>query len=370
MKPSRVLILTGQHFVDAPRKVDLHFIADALSKKGVHVDFVSWRLSHVSRFLSDGRWAYARSRVLNCWVEAAPGIDEYIWFSLLHPLNLKKRWLNGLTAPLFRQFGRFLPRAIVDRLPLYSHILVESGPSPLLVPAIRRAAPGARIIYHAADRLETINVHPSVISVLNQTIGLYDSIHVMAEALRRDFPAEAPVFYLPHGISKDVFDAQAVNPYAGLRNAVSVGDMLFDAGAIETMADANPDWTFHLFGKKAAPGRPRANIVVHGEVAFETIVGFIKFADIGLAPYRAGENADYLSQSSLKMIQYTYCRLPIVAPAFAAAGRDHVCAYQPGDAASIRDAFARAVAYDRRMIDTRGVRDWGETVELLFDAPD
>lgn len=368
MRPSRVLILTGQHFVDAPRKVDLHFIADALRAKGVPVDFVAWRLSYASRFLDDGRWTFARSHALNQWVEAVPGIEQFIWHTPIHPLNLKISWLNALTGPVFRRFGQMLPSAITRRLPSYSHILVESGPSPLLVPAVRKAAPQAQIIYHAADRLETINVHPMVISVLNETIGLYDSVHLMAEALRADFPPSAPVFYLPHGISKDVFDGATANPFKTPRNAVSVGDMLFDADVLEVLAEAYPDWTFHLFGKKAAPRHARGNIVVHGEVAFAEVAGFIKFADIGLAPYSAGENADYLSQSSLKMIQYTYCRLPIVAPDFAAAGRPHVCAYHPGDPASIRQAFRQAVGYDRAVIDTRSVRDWGETVDMLFSG--
>jgi 2-beta-glucuronyltransferase len=368
MKPSRVLILTGQHFINAPRKVDLHFIADALRAKGVAVDFVSWRLSAISRFLKDGRWSFARAHRLNQWEEVEPGLEQFIWYTPIHPLNLKKSWLNALTSPLFRCFGRFLPSAILGRLPLYSHILVESGPSPLLIPVIRKAAPRAQIIYHAADRLETINVHPVVISVLNETFGLYDSIHLMAEGLRGDFPQAARVFYLPHGISKEVFDAATVNPFNGPRNAVSVGDMLFDAHAIDVLADAYPEWTFHLFGKKAAPRHEKPNIIVHGEVAFAAIAAFIKFADIGLAPYSAGDNADYLSQSSLKMIQYTYCRLPILAPAFAAAGRPHVCAYDPADAPSICAAFAQAIAYDRAMVDASPVRDWGETVDLLFNV--
>lgn len=369
MTPRRVLIVTGQHFVEAPRKVDLHFIADALAAKGIAVDFLSWRLSPVSRFLNDGRWDYAKGRVLNRWVEVRSGVEEYIWHAPVHPLNLNKPLLNALTAPLFRRFGSFLPGAVRERLPRYSHILVESGPSPLLTPTLRKGAPQAQITYHAADRLKTINVHPVVISVLDETIGLYDSIHVMAEAMREDFPADAPVFYLPHGISRQVFDCVTDNPYNGPCNAVSVGDMLFDADAIDTLASAYPDWTFHLFGKKAVPKVPRANIAAHGEVPFNTVAGYIRFADIGLAPYRAGENAAYLSQSSLKMIQYTYCRLPIVAPAFASAGRLHVCAYQPGDEASLRDAFARAIAHDRGTIDTSDVRDWGETVDILFPPP-
>ncbi len=366
----RVLIVTGHHFAEAPRKVDLHFMADALRAGGDHVDFLACRLSFLSRFLKDGRFDYARQRPLNRWNLVGEGLEEFLWYAPFHPMNLKLPLLNTLSAPLFRLYDRLLPKAVMDRMASYTHILIESGPPPLLTRRMRQAAPAARIIYHAADRLKTIRVHPCVEEALAKGIGDYDLIHIMAEAMRADFPADAPILYLPHGIARDSFDRATESPYAAPRNAVSVGDMLFDARVIDILAAAHPDWTFHLFGKKAVPSERRANIVVHGEVAFETIVPFIKFADIGLAPYRRSDGADYLSQSSLKMIQYSYCRLPIVAPTFAAGGRDHVCAYDPGDDASIVSSFRHAQTFDRAMIETGSIRSWQEAVQLLFDHKD
>ena len=362
----RVLIVTGHHFAEAPRKVDLHFMADALRAGGDHVDFLACRLSFLSRFLKDGRFDHARQRPLNRWNRIDEGLEEFLWYAPFHPMNLKLPLLNALSAPLFRLYDRLLPKAVMERMASYTHILIESGPSPLLTHRLRQAAPKARIIYHAADRLRTIRVHPCVEAALAEGIGDYDLIHIMAEAMRADFPTDAPILYLPHGIARESFDRATESPYATPRNAVSVGDMLFDAHVIDTLAAAYPDWTFHLFGKKAVPSDRRANIVVHGEVAFETIVPFIKFADIGLAPYRRSDGADYLSQSSLKMIQYTYCRLPIVAPEFAAAGLPHVLPYRPADPASMVAAFERAISYDRGSIDTSSVLSWSEKIDRLF----
>lgn len=366
----RVLIVTGHHFADAPRKVDLHFMADALRDGGDHVDFLVCRLSPFSRFLKDGRFAYARERGFNRWRKVGEHLEEFLWSAPFHPVNLKFSLLNRLSTPLFNIYARFLPKAVMDRLPGYTHILIESGPPPLLTHRIRKAAPDARIIYHAADRLHTIHVHPCIEMALSDNIGDYDLVHIMAEAMRADFAPNVPVFYLQHGIAKDVFDRAGTNPYPQARNAVSVGDMLFDGQAIDTLAVAFPDWTFHLFGKNAVPVVARANVVRHGEVAFEAIVPMIKYAEVGLAPYRRSEVADYLSQSSLKMIQYSYCRLPIVAPRFAAAGRDHVCAYEPDDAQSLVDAFNKALSYDRESIDTASIRSWREAVQVLFDHKD
>jgi 2-beta-glucuronyltransferase len=136
---------------------------------------------------------------------------------------------------------------------------------------------------------------------------------------------------------------------------------------IGTLATTYPDWTFHLFGRLAHLEEALPNVVAHGERPFDEVAAYIKFADIGIAPYRPKEDADYLSQSSLKMIQYSYCRLPIVAPRFAAAGRAHVLAYDPGDAGSIRAAFKAAVEFDRTTIDTSGVMSWEEKTARLFD---
>lgn len=365
----RILVVSGHHFADAPRRVDLHFMSDQLREEGAEVDFLICRLSPLSRFLRDGRYEHARTRPVNAWFRLDERLQEFVWFAPFHPINLRYGWLNAVVAPLYRRYGSFLPKAVIERLSDYSHIVIESGPSPLLTRYLRRHAPKAKFIYHAADRLETIRVHPCIIKELNATLPLYDQIRIMAEAMRADFAAQDRVVFVPHGISKGLFDAAAATPYEGPRHAISVGDMMFDAGMIETLAAANPDWTFHLFGKKAQPLQPRPNIVAHGEVSFGTIVPFIKFADIGIAPYRAGAGADYLSQSSLKMIQYSYCHLPIVAPRFAAAGRDNVCAYEPDDQNSIRAAFERAKDMDHLTIDTSDILTWEDVVDRLFHAP-
>lgn len=366
----RILIVSGHHFADAPRRVDLHFIADQLRAEGASVDFLICRLSPISRFIRDGRYKHALTRPINAWLRLDQRLDEFVWFAPFHPVNLRIGWLNALVAPLYRRYGHFLPKQVIERLGDYSHVVVESGPSPLLTRYLRKHAPKAKFIYHAADRLETINVHPCVIDELNSTLPLYDQIRIMAEAMRADFATQDRVVYVPHGISREVFDRAETSPYEGARHAVSVGDMMFDAEMIDVLAIANPDWTFHLFGKKALPLQPRGNIVVHGEVSFARIVPFIKFADIGIAPYRVGAGADYLSQSSLKMIQYSYCHLPIVAPQFAAAGRDNVCAYEPDNPISIRAAFERAKSMDHQAIDTSDILAWDEVVHCLFHAHD
>lgn len=110
-----VLIVTGQHFADAPRKVDLHFMAHSLLSRGDRVDFLVWRLSPISRLLKDGRYAFARTHRLNQWEGLSEGLRQFIWFQLFHPMNLKFSWLNRLADPLFSRVGAFCPKRSATR---------------------------------------------------------------------------------------------------------------------------------------------------------------------------------------------------------------------------------------------------------------
>jgi 2-beta-glucuronyltransferase len=96
------------------------------------------------------------------------------------------------------------------------------------------------------------------------------------------------------------------------------------------------------------------------------LVNYLHHADVGLAPYLDRPEAHYLAESSLKLIQYTYCQLPVVAPHFAKAGRAHIIGYDPTDPDSIRHALRSALAYDRATIDRSRVASWDEVIARLL----
>ena len=66
-----------------------------------------------------------------------------------------------------------------------------------------------------------------------------------------------------------------------------------------------------------------------------------------------------------KIIQYTYCRLPILAPSFLRSPRPNVVLYNPGDRASIGSALEEARRFDRGRVDTAGVRSWDDLADQL-----
>jgi 2-beta-glucuronyltransferase len=63
---------------------------------------------------------------------------------------------------------------------------------------------------------------------------------------------------------------------------------------------------------------------------------------------------------SLKVIQYSYCKLPIVAPSFLSLKRSHAFYYKPGDDDSIRNALLGAREFDRSMVKREGILSWDE----------
>jgi 2-beta-glucuronyltransferase len=155
------------------------------------------------------------------------------------------------------------------------------------------------------------------------------------------------------------------SPYAGesAGRAVFVGAAYLDRGFIDMAASELTDWEFHVIGPVGSiPAR--ANVVAHGELPFGETVPFIKHADVGLATLRYLPGAESFTDS-LKIIQYTYARLPIVAPEFMRSARTNLFTYRPGDRESIRAALLAARAFDRTSVDRSGIGSWEDLAREL-----
>jgi len=358
----KIVFLTV-HEATSPRKVDFHFWGDVFTRRGHHVDFVTVGFSPITALKSGGR--HYRPP-FNVWVDVGARLRKYLWRPPFHPFTLGHWVLNTMMSPLFSLYPNMMPESLLHGIVDADLFLVENGAGLMLVSKLAAKFPKAQFIYNVCDRIETLGYHPLILAAEKEALAHIDEIRVPAQVMVADYPAHPDVRYIPHGLDKSLFDAAHQNPYPDSKNVISVGDMLFDSAAIETMARAFPDWTFHLFGKKAYLKNPLPNVLSHGEKPFDFIVPYILHADIGLAPYHPAPNADYLSQSSMKMIQYTYARLPIIAPHFAAAGRHHICAYDPSNKESIVGAMNAAAKFDRATIDTSQVMDWESTADALL----
>jgi 2-beta-glucuronyltransferase len=361
-----VFIVSG-HDAAAPRKASLHFLMENLSRRKINVDFMTVGVSPF-KFLK--RSGYRFLPPFNTWAEVKPYVNKYVWFPPFHPFSLRNSLLNYAVWPLHTLYPFMLPASVVERIRKADVVVIESGIGLLLVQRIAALAPKAKMVYSVSDRLVTLSFHPIVTAREKRDLHYFDLIRVTASVMKSDFPDSAPVEYIPQGLDRDVFDQDVASPYTSPKNAISVGDMLFDAPIIEKLAKSFPDWTFHLFGRGAKTSKKYPNIIEHGEQPFATLMPYIKHADIGIAPYRASPRADYLSQSSLKMIQYTYCKLPIVAPDFVAAGRPHVLPFdsKAKDDHSLVNAFGLAIDYNRESIDFSSVLNWDEVADRIIET--
>lgn len=355
-------VMIAGHGAMAPRKVGFHFWSDYLRARGDDVYFITVGQSQLSLLKAKQRPV----KPYNEWVLLGDRFLGMNWVPPFHPC-LNRPGLNNLLLPLFSLYPKFFPESALAQIADADYIVVESGPGLALIPQLANACKKARIIYEVSDRLVTVGAHPAIINAEKAALDYFSLIRVPAMIMLKDFPADKPVWYSAQGMHKEDFDRQNPSPYKAPKNVVSVGDMLFDATAIEIMAQSFPDWTFHLFGRNAKLNQPLPNVIEYGEKPIGELTAYIQHADIGLAPYRQAPNCEYLSQSSLKMIQYTYCQLPIVAPAFAAAGRPHVLAYESAEKpASIRSAFEKAIHFDRSSINKSRVLSWAEMFEDML----
>lgn len=322
------LFLSTHAFLPATRKTSVHFVSEALAARGHEVETISVGFSHLSYFRKRALYEQLVAQQRNRFVQMAPRYRCACYLPPIHPFSSSHPSLNALTAPFFRLYGNLLPRFMRDAILRADVVAIESGTAIAFFDAIRRTNPQARIIYFARDRLDTVGASDYLQKTERRIAPLFDRIIVPSSSMAKSFQGTGRTSIIPQGIDKDGFDSCTISPYpTGTRNGVAVGNMLFDRNAVTAMATHAPEVTFHLFGDGIPSDLP-SNVRVYGERAFKEIIPYIKFADFGLAPYRLKERELYLVESSLKLQQYSYCALPILAPDLMAASRLNIIGYR------------------------------------------
>ena len=101
---------------------------------------------------------------------------------------------------------------------------------------------------------------------------------------------------------------------------------------------------------------------------FSKTIPYIKFADVGLnsRTYRKGYSASL--SDSLKVIQYRYCGLPIVAPNFIDLNRQGVYYYESGNAESSAKALKDALNAGPNPDYALEVQSWDEVLKSILLA--
>lgn len=360
----RRVLLVSRHDYRTAWRANFHPIADAFAGLGDQVSFVSVGYSPLSRFSQDQR------RLLddraNRW-QRVGGVDCLLWKTPFHPVGLGRPLADRLATPLYRWWARLPGRELDEAAAAADLIVVESGLSPVLIPRLRRCAPSATLVYLASDLFSTIGAPVIMDGLLEEARDAIDTVIVVARGMAPHLRhLRRPIRYVPHGIDPAAFASSAPSPYAEPgRHVVTVGSMLFDPDVFAVAARAFPDVTFNLIGTPPGPAYP-PNVREHGTMPFAETIPWLRHADAGVAPYRRGDAAEYLADSSMKLMQYGYLGLPALCPDFAVGRHRLRFGYRPGDGDSIVAALTAALdpLVNRQ---AAPVLTWRDVAERLAD---
>jgi 2-beta-glucuronyltransferase len=358
------VVLVTEHHLESKRKAGFHWLADAYWRAGWEVIFLTVGISWLSWLRRDYRLAYIKGSRSNriIWLQERLGI--YVWLTLWHPADLRLSLLNRISYALFAKYGE-LPLGEIEEFIARADLLVfESTSGLLLFDRFRQINNHARFVYRVSDDLKLLRVHPVVREVEARCAPKFDLISCPSYYIYRHFAKFSHAEIHPHGVRKELFDQCCLNPYPpGSYNLIFVGNSHLDGDFLAIASSFFPNWTFHVIG--SLPNVPkRSNIFPYGELSFEDTIPYVKYANIGLQTRSYTPGAESLTDS-LKVMQYTYCGLPIVAPEFLRSPKPHVFYYIPGNCESIRQALIKAQAFDRTRVPRDTVPSWDDVAEAI-----
>lgn len=336
-----ILIMSG-HDYRSKRKVNIHFIADELSK--IHqVRFVSLGSSLLSDLIGRdpkiGLKSYANR------VELYKNVSCYLWRTFVHPFNMRKVFLSVFEKYMFDKYKNNMPEIIKEWVVSSSCVILETGLSTLFIDNIKMINPNILIIYCASDDLTTINASQYLEQLLHMSEHKIDLLYCPSYLLSNNFSRVKKTLVIRHGFDMPSNYRDLKNPFGkGTINAVSVGSMLFDRSFFWLATKSFPKITFHVIGSGVKSSRLPSNIKYYSEMKYEDTISYIQHCDFGIAPYTEANAPYYLSDTSMKLMQYEAFGKPSVCPNFCVGTlADRRFGYMPGDKKSIERAIDRAV---------------------------
>ncbi len=247
--------------------------------------------------------------------------------------------------------------------------IFESFPGLFLFPKFKELNPSARFVYRVSDDIRLFNPHVTVLELEKKISPEFDLVSVPSHFIFNKFKGLDNLRLQYHGINKNLFDDKYENPYSHNKNnpnLIFTGISYFDYEFLELGSQLFPNWRFHIFGPMKHKLQAD-NIKYYGEVSYEKIIPYIKYADIGLQTLIYSKSAVAFTDS-LKVLQYSYCKLPIVAPEFLKSDRKNIYYYKPGDEESIRGAVTNAQKFGKDTFDNSNIHSWEKLAKELANG--
>lgn len=355
------LVLSAHDF-RSPRKAGIHFVAAELAKRGP-TRFFSLRYSLLSRYTADPRLSLDSDANK---VAVHEGVECYLWKTLIHPFNTRRHWLRPAENLMYRWYSQGHNSILQQWIKEATVILMESGIAPVFFDLVRRVNPQAKLVYRASDSLEAINVAQYVSESFERAAKNFHTIVLPSRALAETIPCDHNLAFVPQGIDYSLIEDTSSTPYDEGIHAVSVGSMLFDPNFFILASRRFPYIHFHIIGSGAGRHADYGdNVTVYGEMPFVQTLPYIKHANLGIAPYNSENLPAYLRDTSLKLTQYEFFKIPAICPEFIAADYPTRFGYKIGDADSIALAVTEALN-PMRPTDPRRVLNWSEVTDRML----
>lgn len=359
----RVVFLSAFQDYRTKKRASVQQVADGARELGYDVWFLSTRYSLLSKRTGDSRLFLDKKANS---VEVVNGIHCFLWKTIFHPFASKYKLLNAAMGFLFKPYAELPNKRFDSVIKGADSVVVESSVAAIFLPRVKRLSPNAKIIYYATDRLDTVGTHPAVQKQLISNSAMIDHASLRSRRMASDFDWLSDRLYLAEfGINADDFSKVGHSPYNDRPTLVSVGSMLFDRIFFEKMPPLFPEVDFHVIGcgeHLSGPG----NLYVHDEMPFRDTLPFVKYATVGVAPYRWAPGVEYLADSSLKLAQYELFGLPAVCPDFAVGEKSSRSGYVPGDVETMRDAIIRALSLAGK-IQPRSFLSWKDVADRILN---
>lgn len=372
---SPLAILVSYHHPLSKRRAGFHFISDELQSRGYEVLFVTSSFSRLSRLKShDHRLALVGEEVTNSILKRSTTLSSMTWEPWIHPFSLKNRWLDRLLRPVFELGARSFPEALQPPLQRAEVVILESCAGLSIAPKIRELRPGIRMAYRVSDDLPAMGAPQVLCDIELEAIQLMNWISSPCEPIRSRLEASGAnsktLSVDFHGFQTEDLSQRSVgqNPYRGsINNAVHVGISTLDAEWLRIAANLAPHWNFHIIG----PMKPEVslpNVRYLGEMHYRDTLPYIRFADYGLHTLRSSP-ALHTFTDTLKLQQYGYFNLPVLAPSEIHAPHRQLIQYHRNQPESIAAAL-RAAEEAKGQIRTRHlIGSWKSVVDRLLGDP-
>lgn len=342
-------------------------MAQSLADLGYDTLFVTTPLSPFSRFTHEKRWDYCSASHLNKIEPVSPNLSMSVYSPLYTPISLTGNPLVDLLfRPLGRIYGARTPSYLSSWIGSADLIIFESTASILLFEAVKAINPEAKIVYRVSDALESLLPQPWILMYEKEISPFFYLISVPSRFLYDKFASFHPSLHY-HGIDKSLFETRMEIPSSfgtHSKNMVFIGNAYVDDTFIRIASELFPQFGFHIIGP-VKTGSNADNVISYGELPFLETIPYLQHADAGLHTLRYSNSLASYSDS-LKVIQYTWCRLPIIAPDSIPSERAHMHYYHYDDPQSIRRSIETALRFDRQTVDRSGIYDWKELTSKIL----